>query len=111
MRMNTLTRTATDLFRLALLAMLLLSGCNGEGQAPPDRPDPCSDEWNHYVESILSSGDGMGHGPDIGSDEWKSVIEFKLGVRGKAEVPDRSSEAWCNYIDERLPQEGTRAPS
>jgi hypothetical protein len=62
--------------------------------------------WIRYVGSILSSGDGMGHGPDIGSDEWKSVIEFKLGVRGNTEVPGRSSPEWCRYIDEHLPQEG-----
>lgn len=61
--------------------------------------------------ALVSSGDGMGHGPDTGSDEWKSVIEFKLGVRGNAEVPDRSTGAWCSYIDEHLPREGAKTPS
>jgi hypothetical protein len=40
--------------------------------------------------------DGQGHGPDIGSDEWKSVIEFRLGIRGKPDLPARASEAWCH---------------
>ena len=74
-------------------------------------PDPCSDPWIKLAEAILSSGDGMGHGPDLGSDEWKSVIEFKLGVRGNADVPDRSSKAWCLYIDQRLSMEGAQPPS
>ena len=44
----------------------------------------------------------MGHGPDIGSEEWKSVIEFKLGIRGNPDVPDRNSSQWCDYIDKLL---------
>ena len=44
----------------------------------------------------------MGHGPDIGSEEWKSVIEFKLGVRGNPNVPDRNSREWCRFIDDLL---------
>jgi hypothetical protein len=44
----------------------------------------------------------MGHGPDIGSEEWKSVIEFKLGVRGNQGVPDRNSQEWCRFIDDLL---------
>ena len=59
----------------------------------------CVQTWYESVESIISSGDGMGHGPDIGSEEWRSVIEFRLGIRGNAEVPDRSSDEWCAYID------------
>jgi hypothetical protein len=44
----------------------------------------------------------MGHGPDIGSLEWQSVIEFKLGLRGDPDVPPRGSQRWCAYIDQRL---------
>ncbi|WP_068545958.1 hypothetical protein [Thalassotalea crassostreae] len=64
--------------------------------------EPCSPAWNSYVEDILTSGDDQGHGPDIGSDEWKSVIEFKLDVRGNKEVPSRNSKAWCSYIDNQI---------
>ncbi|MBD3869540.1 MAG: hypothetical protein IFK94_15580 [Acidobacteria bacterium] len=103
---------------LALVA-LCLTGCSGDGQVTPpaeessvgSTPEPCSEPWFEHVEELVSSGDGMGHGPDIGSDEWKSVIEFKLGVRGNAEVPTRSSHTWCTYIEEHLPREGAKTPS
>ena len=58
----------------------------------------CSEEWQQQVEYIVGRGDGQGHGPDLGSEEWKSVVEFKLGIRGSGEVPDRDAEAWCVYI-------------
>jgi len=60
----------------------------------------CSAEWYKMVEKKVISGDGQGHGPDIGSEEWQSVIEFKLGIRGNPQVPKRGSEAWCRYIDQ-----------
>lgn len=60
----------------------------------------CSDAWYQAIDEKVQTGDGQGHGPDVGSDEWKSVIEFKLEVRGKPNVPKRDSEDWCRYIDE-----------
>jgi len=36
----------------------------------------------------------------IFSDEWKSVDEFKLGIRGKLDVPGCDNEAWCHHIDQ-----------
>ena len=36
-------------------------------------PEPCSAEWNTWVEEQLGTGDGQGHGPDVGSGEWQSV--------------------------------------
>jgi len=62
----------------------------------------CGDTRYRTIDEKLSSGDGQGHGPDIGSDEWKSVIEFKLGMPDKAELPDRNSEGWCDYVDRLL---------
>ena len=47
----------------------------------------CSDAWYQMVEENVETGDGHGHGPGIGSAEWRSVIQFKLGVRGKLQVP------------------------
>ncbi|WP_447971013.1 MliC family protein [Nitrospira sp. M1] len=60
----------------------------------------CSHSWYRFVEGKVQTGDGQGHGPDIGSDEWKSGVEFKLGIRGKPDVPSRDSEVWCHYIDQ-----------
>lgn len=68
---------------------------------------PCSDSWYRWVEENVSAGDGQGHGPDVGSDEWKSVVEFKLGIRGKPNVPDHDSESWCQYIDRVVHQRHT----
>ena len=66
------------------------------------QPAPCTALWYTYVETRVSTGDGQGHGPDPGSDEWRSVIEFKLGIRGNADIPPRESAAWCDHIDERI---------
>lgn len=60
----------------------------------------CSHSWSQFIEENVQTGDGQGHGPDIGSDEWKSVVEFKLGIRNKPNVPNRDSEAWCRHIDQ-----------
>jgi len=59
----------------------------------------CSDSWFKEVDAALQSGDGQGHGPDVGSEEWMSVIEFRLGIRGEPGVPERGSERWCAHID------------
>lgn len=59
----------------------------------------CSDAWYRSIEEKVPTGDGHGHGPDVGLDEWKSVVEFKLGIRGKPGVPKRDSETWCRHID------------
>lgn len=108
-----------------LCVALFLVACaqpatNGVAPTPPSQPEPhlpadpglsatgaqrptlCSAGWLAWVERQLVSGDGQGHGPDVGSDEWRSVIEFRLGIRGNAQVPARSSEAWCRYIDQQL---------
>ena len=83
----------------SMFVILLLGVSTARAGGDSMMPEPCSDDWNRYVEEELVSGDGHGHGPDLGSDEWKSVIEFRLGVRGQADVPARNSEAWCLYID------------
>jgi uncharacterized protein len=75
----------------------------------------CSDSWERFIEENVPTGDGQGHGPDIGSEEWKSVVEFKLGIRDKPGVPKRDSEAWCRHIDQfvrngRTTSTGSDAP-
>lgn len=59
----------------------------------------CTAEWKQFIEETVSTGDGMGHGPDLGSDEWQSVIEAKLSIRGDVNTPQRTTKAWCSYID------------
>ncbi len=66
-------------------------------------PAPCTEAWTWLVEARVPTGDGLGHGPDTGSVEWQSVVEFKLGIRDDPGVPPRDSHAWCRYVDARLP--------
>jgi hypothetical protein len=51
------------------------------------------------VEARFPTGDAHGHGPDLGSDEWKSVVEFRMGIRGDAAVPGIHSADWCDHVD------------
>ena len=62
-------------------------------------PVPCTEPWFWMLETVLGTGDGMGHGPDLGSGEWKSVIEFRLGLRNDPDLPAIDSPAWCAAID------------
>lgn len=84
-----------------------ISGCSSglgdksdaELAAPPE---PCTPAWNQWVENQLPTGDGAGHGPDIGSDEWQSVVEFRLRVRGQGHVPPRGTRAWCDFVHQQI---------
>ena len=62
----------------------------------------CSTLRHNFIESKVATGDGQGHGPDTGSFEWHSVVEFKLGVRGDAQVPERGSSQWCEFVEAKL---------
>ncbi len=75
---------------------------NNDGKSTPETGALCSDAWYRSIEKKVPTGDGRGHGPDVGSDEWKSVVEFKLDIRDKPDVPRRDSEAWCRYIDQMV---------
>ncbi|QBY03633.1 hypothetical protein E2K93_04220 [Thalassotalea sp. HSM 43] len=92
---------------MVLLFMLILLSSACQPTQPIQQAQPallCTPSWYQQVDKIISSGDGQGHGPDVGSDEWMSVVEFKLGIRGKQGIPARGSEKWCAYIDELLSQ-------
>jgi len=82
-----------------VVAAVPLTACNRE-EPLSEASVQCSEAWYRTIEEKLPTGDGQGHGPDVGSDEWKSVVEFKLGIRGEPGVPGRDSEAWCQHIDE-----------
>lgn len=85
------------------LAMISTLGCVASAPTQStSEPVACSEAWYSSVEQRLGTGDGQGHGPDIGSMEWKSVVEFKLGLREAANVPDPDTEAWCEHIEQRL---------
>ena len=62
----------------------------------------CTNDWYLLVEKQISTGDSQGHGPDLGSIEWRSTIEFKLGIRDQPEIPALDTEQWCSYINEHF---------
>ncbi len=76
----------------------LLAYC-GSVLAGAEAAAPCSENWNRYIDEKVVTGDGQGHGPDVGSLEWRSVVEFKLGIRGQPDLPARDSDDWCQLID------------
>ncbi len=88
------------MYRSAVILSLLVSvtACAAV-EAPSAGPSLCAAGWAQAVETSLGSGDGSGHGPDAGSDEWQSVVEFRLGVRGLTGLPARGSAPWCAYIE------------
>lgn len=86
---------------IAPLVILIASGCADE-QTPYSDLQPCTAPWQEYVEAQLQTGDSEGHGPDLGSLEWRSVVEFKLGIRGDPTIPSRATDEWCTYIDQAI---------
>lgn len=72
----------------ALLFTALLAGCASapgggqEGGSAPSSdagaPTLGTPEWQTWVDRKIGSGDGQGHGPDVGSSEWCSTIDFRL---------------------------------
>ncbi|KGI78835.1 lysozyme inhibitor LprI family protein [Oleiagrimonas soli] len=65
-------------------------------------PAVCTAAWYRWVDRHVRTADADGHGPDVGSSEWKSSVEFRLGLRGQAQLPERDSPAWCRFIDARV---------
>ena len=93
-------------FNWLLLSVFAVVGCSHH-QVYSSPPEPCSEQWVEFVGSRLATGDGQEHGPDPGSVEWRSVVEFRLGARDDPGVPDRTSDEWCDYIDELVFQSST----
>jgi uncharacterized protein len=85
-----------------LAVFLVVAGAFAQASEGPGTGTPCSDAWYSLIEENVPTGDGRGHGPDIGSDEWRSVVEFRLGIRGEPDLPSRDSEAWCHRIDQMV---------
>ena len=63
---------------------------------------PCSEGWFEWVEERVGTGDGAGHGPDVGSTEWRYTVVFRMGIEGQSDVPDVDDESWCGFVNERL---------
>ena len=61
-------------------------------------PKLCTAPWFEYVEAKVAVTDEHGHGPDIGGEEWRWVVERKLGIDESEDSSASLSEAWCEYI-------------
>jgi hypothetical protein len=87
------------------IAFCLIVAANSACASSPGKqttPQACTNEWFQFVEEQISTGDGQGHGPDLGSLEWRSTVEFKLGIRDDPAVPPPESIQWCSYVNERV---------
>lgn len=97
---------------LSIFAILVLLGCadTTDGALDIEMQElkdsnaltPCSKAWMVFIDDSITTQDENQHGPDIGSAEWKSTIEYKLNVKNNPEVPDQNSQDWCIYVDEKM---------
>lgn len=83
----------------ATIALVIMATVYAAPEDNGARKSLCSSDWYSLVEKQIPTGDGAGHGPDPGSTEWRSVVEFKLGIRGDSGVPPLDTDQWCDYID------------
>jgi hypothetical protein len=91
--------------RLLLIGIVLSNAASSTPQHKKNTPSlPCSEDWFAQVEQQIATGDSQGHGPDLGSIEWRHTVEFKLGLRGSTDIPARNSTVWCEYIDKHIIQ-------
>lgn len=92
------------------LSLVLFTACaqaSEGGTSGPVPGTPCSEDWYRAIEQRVPTHDAQMHGPDIGSDEWKGVIEFRLGVQGRGDIPRHDSESWCRSIDQLVRERNT----
>lgn len=94
-------RNVRSVLLLNLIATFLI-GCNAPQSEANAEPMICSTTQFLAIDKHVQSGDGMGHGPDIGSGEWKSAIEHKLGLAGHANLPEQDAKQWCRFIQQTL---------
>lgn len=87
--------------RMSSWLIVLAAGCAFEADMRHS-PPLCSQAWCRSIEARVATSDGRGHGPGIGANEWKSVIDSKLGVARRSAVPAHDSDAWCGYVAERV---------
>ncbi|MCF6313656.1 MAG: hypothetical protein L3J39_14515 [Verrucomicrobiales bacterium] len=61
------------------------------------------DEWALWADKLHATGDGQGHGPDVGSDEWAQVLDRQLNISDQSgHGPDVGSVEWRSAVEARL---------
>lgn len=61
----------------------------------------CNPDVLKRIDQFTVTADQHAHGPDIGNDEWHSVVEFKLGLRGERTLPTRHTDEWCQFMNSK----------
>ena len=84
------------------ILLLLLTVCSAVSNNETRAPIPCAEEALLSIERQVTSSDSEGHGPDVGSQEWHSVVEFHLGVRGDKNIPVKGTKKWYDFVEIRL---------
>lgn len=95
------------MLKKVILTSVMISclGCNSQTSvkhvsACPQIPSIGSEQWLLWVEKEVGTGDGHGHGPDYGSQEWCRVIDRKLFLGKSGEVP--CSALWNEKVTQEL---------
>lgn len=57
----------------AALCALIIVACSDRSSPPNDWQ-----AWSRWVEARYPVSDAQGHGPDIGSDEWRNAVQEKM---------------------------------
>ncbi|MDA7892308.1 hypothetical protein OAE72_01655 [Akkermansiaceae bacterium] len=59
--------------------------------------------WAMWADEKHSTGDGQGHGPDVGSDEWAYALGTQLGISdSQGHGPDIKSDEWRRAVENKL---------
>ena len=85
-----------------LIFLSLLWGCVTQEPEDQNSVVTCSQTWYDEIEEIISIGDGQGHGPDLGSQEWRHAVEYRLGIAENKQKPPVTSEKWCGYVQSQI---------
>ena len=86
---------------LTTIICIAVAACSSTSSDPIlilEQTATCSDQVLLHIDGMVVTQDGQGHGPDQGSEEWHSAVEFKLNVTSKPDLPARNSNEWCAYI-------------
>ena len=86
---------------LTTIICIAVAACSSTSSDPIlilEQTATCSDQVLLHIDGMVVTQDDQGHGPDQGSEEWHSAVEFKLNVTSKPDLPARNSNEWCAYI-------------
>lgn len=90
---------------LLIVALIMSCSCSSLSEVPSSELGAqvsCGEQWYRDVEEVLHISDAQAHGPDLGSEEWRSAVEFKLHLGAVDRLPTKNSQQWCDYIASKI---------